>query len=434
MAKPIQKKLTDKSVRALQPRDTPFVAWDTSVKGFGVQVLPSGTKTLILHMRVNGKQIKKKLARVTPVTSTADINECRKVADQLKRDAELHGTDPREARRSGMPTLWEFIEEDYLPWQAERKSTWRLDRQMLRDYLPPKLKKSPLNAITFQDVEALHRSMADKAPTANRFLSALRMVFKRAAKLKVIPADANPTDGVDNHKERKRDRVLTPDELKRFLAAIDAYAEEKIENKPGGRHGDPRDRAAAIKLLLLTGCRSGELIGNSSAPKSRTARPLTAEERVRDKSFGARWAEFDLERGIWHKPKTKNGREHVVPLAPEAVALLQEVKARQRDGEEFVFPDVASVHSAFRRILEIAKIKDFRPHDLRHQFVSEILARADKTGTFVSPHTLAGLTGHSSLKVLLERYAQHFEDPMRDTLAVMSDVYGEATGKEKESS
>ena len=61
----------------------------------------------------------------------------------------------------------------------------------------------------------------------------------------------------------------------------------------------PGDAARALALLTLTAARSGEVLG-------------------------ARWAEFDLEQKLWTVPaeRMKSGREHRVPLAPEALALL----------------------------------------------------------------------------------------------------------------
>ncbi len=75
--------------------------------------------------------------------------------------------------------------------------------------------------------------------------------------------------------------------------------------------------ASALEFLILTACRTGEVIG-------------------------ARWGEFNIGEASWTVPaeRVKSGREHRVPLSPAALALvnfMKEVRATEH-GDGFVFP------------------------------------------------------------------------------------------------
>ena len=87
----------------------------------------------------------------------------------------------------------------------------------------------------------------------------------------------NPARGLERTPEEKRERFLTPAELGRLGEALAAHPK--------------RVSANAIRLLLLTGARRGEVLG-------------------------ARWGQFDLAAGVWTKPAatTKQGKLHRVPL------------------------------------------------------------------------------------------------------------------------
>ena len=93
--------------------------------------------------------------------------------------------------------------------------------------------------------------------------------------------DDNPCEGVLNFREEKRDRWLSTEEIERLCDALDKHPNQSAAN--------------AIRLMLLTGARRGEV--------------LTAT-----------WKEFNLELGVWTKPShhTKQKRTEHVPLSPPA--------------------------------------------------------------------------------------------------------------------
>ena len=112
----------------------------------------------------------------------------------------------------------------------------------------------------------------------------------------------NPARGIARYGETKRKRYLQGDELARLTAAIAGHRDKQAAN--------------IIRLLLLTGCRSGE-------------------------ALGARWDQFNLTNGVWTKPAstTKQKSEHVVPLSAAARQLLNELYAVARPTASTSFPE-----------------------------------------------------------------------------------------------
>src|SRR5205823_8644028 len=110
--------------------------------------------------------------------------------------------------------------------------------------------------------------------------------------------------------------------------------------------------SAAVKLLMLTGARRGEVLS-------------------------MRWADVDLASGVWIKPpaRTKQRRVHRIPLSQEAVDTLRRLKSIS-DGRGFVFASggreghLVEIKRAWSRLCRVAAIDSCRIHDLRHSFAS----------------------------------------------------------------
>src|SRR5262249_39969557 len=132
--------------------------------------------------------------------------------------------------------------------------------------------------------------------SANRAVTVLSKMFALAVLWHMC--ESNPTKGVEKNREHHRRRYLTGDELVRLTKAL-----SKHPNK---------EAADAIRLLLLTGARRGEVLS-------------------------MRWT--DVEDGVWSKPpsSTKQREHHQVPLSAPAQALLADIRKRQRPRTDFVF-------------------------------------------------------------------------------------------------
>jgi len=153
-------------------------------------------------------------------------------------------------------------------------------------YILPALKKKVAD-VTHSDAERLAHSItsAGKPITANRVLAILSSMMNYAEEVGWRPERSNPCRRVRRNEENKRERYLTTAELERLGAALNA-AEGK----------EHPSALAAIRLLLLTGCRKGEILT-------------------------LRWEHVDLQRGLLLLPDSKTGAK-AVPLGAPAVALL----------------------------------------------------------------------------------------------------------------
>jgi integrase len=131
-----------------------------------------------------------------------------------------------------------------------------------------------------------------------------------------------------------------------------------------------------------------------------------------------RWADVDLNKGIWSKPpsSTKQKEAHEVPLAAPVKQLLTEIRqsqsTKQQPLPEYVFPGnganghVVEVKKAWRRICKDAGIRDLRIHDLRHSFASSLASDG------ASLPLIGSLLGHSNPNTT-SRYAHLLDDPQR---------------------
>ena len=366
-------RLTDIIVKRLPaPSRGNKVTYDDAVKGFGIRVTQAGARAFVLNYRrkADGRE-----RRITigshPDWGTA---AARDEAKRLKREVD-GGADPvgeLEVSR-GAPTVTDLCTrflEDHLP--RVRPATQRDYHQQVSVDILPALGRMKVAAVSHADVDALHRKISARAPThANRVLACLSKMFSLSVRWGW--RSDNPCRGVERNQESKRHRYLTGAELGRLTKALAELRDQGAAN--------------AVRLLLLTGARRGELLA-------------------------AKWADFDLDAGIWTKPAstTKQRTLHRVPLSAAACRLLTEMRERD-DDVEWLFPARRTPHrldidDAWGVLRKTANIPDVRLHDLRHTYAS-VLASAG-----LSLPVIGALLGHAT-PVTTHRYAHLFDDPLR---------------------
>jgi integrase len=218
------------------------------------------------------------------------------------------------------------------------------------------------------------RAIVDGGPgTAARSLAVLGAMLEWATHpdRKLIPA--NRAKGVKLLKGGKRERFLSEAELASLadtLAAMEA------------QHRLSPTVTAAIRLLLLSGCRKAEILS-------------------------LRWEWVDVERGVLRLPDSKTGAK-VVPLAAAAVKLLAELPRRG----DYVLPATkgaghyTGLQKDWGRVRVRAGLAGVRVHDLRHSFAS--FAIADGNSLFL----IGKVLGHKQARTT-EIYAHLADDPIR---------------------
>lgn len=388
-------KLTDTNVKALDPPATGSrITYDSDVKGFGVRVTAAGAKAFILNYRTTSGRERRVTIGAFPDWKTI---AARDEAKALKRDID-RGEDPLEEREEDraaktMADLCTRFIEDHLG--KKREATSRDYRAMIAREILPVMKHRKVSEITFEDVDDLHRKITRRgAPyVANRTLAVLSKMFGLAQKWRW--RTDNPARGIERNAEVKRQRYLSPDEIGRLSAAL-----AQLDDQQG---------ADIIRILLLTGCRSGE-------------------------AKAMRWDDLDLGAGTWTKPgsTTKQKTDHRAPLSAPARQLLARIRAEAEASGglgEYVFPGRiegprAEIKNTWRAaciaagIVTKTKTTDAkgretiivtpsaRVHDLRHTYAS-ILA-----GAGASLPMIGALLGHSQ-PATTARYAHLMDDPLR---------------------
>lgn len=373
--------LSDRGVRDLEaPAAGNRITYDDAVKGFGIRVTAAGARAFVLNYRAGGRD-----RRIT-IGSFPDwkVAAARDHAAGLKRRVDS-GEDPMADRHAdrAAPTV-DTLAERFLTEHVARKrpATQRDYGSLLRMYIRPALGKVKVAELRHSDVEKLHREVARKAPyRANRTVAVLSKMLALAVKWEM--RTDNPARGIEREPEQKRERFLSPAEIARLGEALAGHPE--------------RISAAAIRLLLLTGARRGELLS-------------------------ATWAQFDLAAGVWTKPSaaTKQKKDHRVPLSAAARAVLAELQDRADPACPYVFPSrgvpdseggtkwfpLTEVRRTWASVTEAAGLTGVRLHDLRHSYAS-ILASSG-----LSLPIIGALLGHTQAATTA-RYAHLLDDPLR---------------------
>jgi integrase len=275
------------------------------------------------------------------------------------------------------------------------KKTWQEDVYKIDRRINPFLGKLRLSAITSRDISSFQAKVKEQcnSTTANHYLILVRRMLNLAVKWGLL--EKNPASGVDKFKELPhRERYLTKEELPRFLRSLDLQ--------------DDRLSVAAIKLLLFTGCRKGEILA-------------------------LRWE--DVQEGRLFLPMPKNGKSRSVILnakAKEVIAGLRERKEQvplTRDSL-YVFPSrdgsrkkhIIDLRVPFEKVCEAAGIEGLRIHDLRHSFATiAVMAGA-------SLYDVQKLLGHSDVS-MTQRYAHMVDDSLKRATENVSQVIQGASGE-----
>jgi integrase len=367
-------RLTDKIVKQLcAPGRGNKVTYDAEIKGFGCRVTAAGGRAFVLNYRRKGDGRERRYTIGNfPDWGTAAARE---EAKRLKREVDAGG-DPvgahQESRAAAtVADLADRFLQEYAP--RKRPSTQRDYRQQIAVDIKPAIGRMKVVGVSYADIDALHRKITARGSPihANRVLALLSKMFSLAILWRM--RSDHPVKGIERNSEAERHRYLSGAELTRLTAALDGLRDQGAAN--------------AVRLLLLTGARRGEVLA-------------------------ARWADFDLDGGVWTKPgaTTKQKTTHRVPLSAAARQLLGEMKAQTGDSE-WLFPARFTPHrldidDAWGILRKTAGIPDVRLHDVRHTFAS-VLASSG-----LSLPIIGQLLGHTTAQTTL-RYSHLLDDPLR---------------------
>lgn len=346
-------KLTAKAVEnAKVPASGQVEYFDEALPGFALRVTASGRKSWVLFYRVQtgperGKQRRLTLAHY-PLLSLADARaEAHSALQAIER-----GGDPakeKQAVRTAVPDkvyAFDAVADEYLEQYAKpKKRSWKDDEIRLRVHVRPTWGRRSVGSITRGDVDELIDGIAAKGTpiAANRTLAVVRKLFNWAVTKPRFKLDASPVVRIEAPgAETRRDRWLRDDEVCLFWRACDAV-------------GYPFGPFAQI--LLLTAAR----------------REMVAAMRRTD---------VDAVKRLWTVPGSlmKSGREHVVPLSPLALSIIE--AQPQIAGTDYLFP-AQRVRSGNSR--ETRHISGFSAAKRQIDAAMLVVARSDATVRGLDP-------------------------------------------------
>ena len=286
--------LTELTVKHLKPKDKTYRTADSN--GLCIEVSPTGGKQWRWRYYYLGKGQMLSLGKYPALS----LSQARKKRDEAREQLEA-GKYPAQEKKiqklrkahEGANTFeqvahrWLEIKSESMNERYSKQSLARLQRHIF-----PKIGRLPINDITIPDVVEVVETIS-KAGTiemAKRMKQLVAQIFRYAAQRGLCVQ--NPASDL---------RDLLPSRAERHFACIHPSELPALLSKIESREKDFTQYA--MKLLMLTFVRTGELIG-------------------------ARWEEINWNTEEWHIPKErmKMKRPHVVPLSKQAIEILRELR------------------------------------------------------------------------------------------------------------
>jgi integrase len=348
--------LSAKTLAAVRAGEKPIELVDGYVPGLRIRVLPSGARAWSLNIR-DCRGVRRRF----DVGPDLGLAEARRKAEDLRRNIRA-GADPTSERRAvrqraqaakgGVGTLSTLIEVYFTNGPGGQQRRAVQNRQLLESVFSKVLHKPGLD-IERAELQLIADSWSSAA-TASLAIRILRPCLKWAERRDLVP------EGVANLEQpgraRKRERVVTPNELKAIWPHLK------------GTHGD------VIKWLLWTGCRLNEAAGMRAG---------------------------EINGDIWTIPakRAKNGRARAIPLPFQAVNLL---RAAQTRGGKTLVPDALIFPSkgegtlsnwdrVTKRLQRLSDTSGWHRHDLRRA-VATLLGDLG-----FAPHIVSVVLGHAHI-------------------------------------
>ncbi len=368
-------RLSENRIVALKPRKTPYDVRDSELKGFGVRVLPSGTKRFFIHSQRDGRRFWKTVGDA----GVMDLDEARGRAREALAAIRRDGAPALAEERLFEAVAKEVFDRYGRNWKPR---TMEVNRKYLRNQILPWFGGMNIADIAKPDVQRWFASLRPTPVAANRSTPILSVIMRQAELYGYRPEGSNPCAGIRRYRRKGRERFLSEAELCRLARVLESY---EI------RH--PR-HVAFVRLLLLTGCRKGEILA-------------------------LQWSDYREGRLFLRDGKTG---PRTVWLSAPARKILDELP---RQGP-WVFPSplrqgplsVTALDVFWDRVRKEAEIADVRLHDCRHTYASIAIMQGE------SITTTARLLGHNDAQTTL-KYAHLSDRSVREATDALVAILGE---------
>jgi integrase len=367
--------LTDGFIDALKPEATQKDYYDDKLAGFGVRVSPGGAKAFFLFYRskLDGKNKRPGLGRADKGCRAKDARNLAKST----LAAIAAGADPASKRNAGNVTFADLVKKYFDDHSRKHKATWRQEELALKRYIPKEWQQRRLASLSHNEIEQLHTKVGEEngKVSANRLLALLHHMFAKARSWSLVDCE-NPCANIKRFHEAQRQRFLAPEELQRINIALLAERDWRWRE--------------FFPLSVMLGLRRGELLSLA-------------------------WNRVNLGNATLTLDKTKNRREHVLPLPKPAIEIFSRLPSREVS--QWVFPGgrsgreerhLSSPGRAWCRLMERAGLSDasITIHTLRHTLASWMV------GQGASLKIIGAALNHQSAKTT-DRYAHLALEPVR---------------------
>lgn len=348
--------------------------------------------TWYLVIRKNGKLARRALSQ--------SLTEARLQRDEYLKEPTIHGDIQKpsaevEAKKSLFGEIaqrWAKITE-----KKVKKSTMRDYRIAMNSKILPVFGNSPISEISYLDIEEFITGFDCSPKRINNILVPFRGVFKLAYRSSII--DKNVMAMIENRKiDKPQIKPLSFDEVSLFLKVVDPFYRPFFE------------------VAFFTGLRGGEMAA-------------------------LKWENVDFEKkqikivetrvyGEEGRPKT-NSSYRTLDMLPMVLKALQEQASRTRFKGRYVFVnkdgcpiDVSTLRkNAWTAGLISAKI-DYRPMiQTRHTFATLMISSGEQLGW------VQRMMGHSSLKMIIDKYYAHIPNVTHDDGSMFSKMYDQRIEK-----
>jgi len=328
-------KITIQNVKKLAPGGQ---LWDAGLSGFGVRRQGNGPAAYVVKYRAGrGRNATQRWLTLGKHSEAFTPDEARAAARKVI-GLVADGKDPAAARKAErMAGTVAALTAEFEAAHAKiwRPSTVRSNAGLIARAIVPAFGTRRPNDVTHADVARWHVGLGETPGAANRALAILSSMFGWAIKNQLRDAP-NPCRDVKRYRGRKIERHLSAVELARLDEALKA-----VDSK------EPYT-VAALRLLIFTGARLGEILG-------------------------LRWEWIDLEAELIRLPDSKTGAKPIYlnAQARKVLATLPRIAGNPHvivganSGASLV-----NLEKPWRRIRDAAGLADVRIHDLRHSFAS----------------------------------------------------------------
>jgi integrase len=352
--------LTEKAIDRLEPTTERQNYRDDETTGFGIRIEPAasgGRKSFFWNAKVGGQVVFKSLGE-SPAVSVKDARDSAREwagkAAKWKQDGFpepgpfLKPKRAAQPESSAVPLFKDLVEkyvEDYLKPNAKNPEVAMAEvRRRSKKYFKA-WQDRPLDSLSAEDLLEVKNACGKHHTTANCCIELISRLLNWAAGRRKGKAKGkarfwtgkNFAEEVEGYDKNERDRTLSADELKRF--------NEELEKE---EHRDLRD---FLVLSMNSAARKGDILS-------------------------MRWCDIDWDRNHWHVPNPKNKVPYNVWMLPAFLNVLKRRESTKPESAIHVFPGsgksghVIDVKKPWKKFRAVAKLSDFRIHDIRHTVLS----------------------------------------------------------------